>query len=147
MAVAPERVGLGLELRRQPVRELALAARDHQPRELDRRRGQDAGGGREDERLIKWHSHLTISRYACETERVLLHHDISSRLAQMRVDDLIAQAERERLARLARPARRSLRIRALRLAARGLRVEREIDFGAARVEREVDFGAARVPTR
>ena len=51
----------------------------------------------------------------------------------MRVDDLIAEAERVRLARSARPARTLLRVRALRLVARGLRVEREIDFETAAV--------------
>ena len=58
--------------------------------------------------------------------------DITARLAAMRIEDLIDQADRVRLARSARPPRRPLRVRALRLAARGLRVECEIDFEAAR---------------
>ena len=64
---------------------------------------------------------------------MLIDSDIRARLAEMRVDDLIAEAERVRLARSARPARTLLRVRALRLAARGLRVEREIDFKTAPV--------------
>ena len=64
---------------------------------------------------------------------VLIHPDIGARLAQIRVDELIAEAERVRLARSARPPRTLLRVRALRLAARGLRVEREIDFTTERV--------------
>jgi RNase adaptor protein for sRNA GlmZ degradation len=51
-------------------------------------------------------------------------------MSQMRVEEMMVTAERERLVRSARSARRShgLRIAALRLAARGLRVERQIDF-------------------
>jgi hypothetical protein len=62
----------------------------------------------------------------------MLHPDITSLLAEVHRQDLIAEAERVRLVRLARPPRTLLRVRALRLAARGLRVEREIDFSAAR---------------
>jgi hypothetical protein len=62
---------------------------------------------------------------------VLIDSDIRARLAEMRIDELIAEAERVRLARSARPPRALLRVRALRLAARGLRVEREIDFETA----------------
>lgn len=63
----------------------------------------------------------------------------------MRVDELIAQAEAQRLARQARVPRepRALRLAALRMLARGLRVERQIDFGVA--EGEIDFGVARTP--
>jgi hypothetical protein len=64
---------------------------------------------------------------------VLIDSDIRARLAQVRIDELIAEAERVRLARSARPPRTLLRVRVLRLAARGLRVEREIDFETARV--------------
>jgi hypothetical protein len=55
-------------------------------------------------------------------------------MSQMRVEDMISAADRDRLARSARPARRphGLRIAALRLAARGLRVERQIDFETVR---------------
>ncbi len=59
--------------------------------------------------------------------------EIRARLAEMRIDDLIAEAEHVRLVRSARAPRTLLRVRALRLAARGLRVEREIDFETARV--------------
>jgi hypothetical protein len=63
---------------------------------------------------------------------VLHDSDIRTRVAQLRIQELIAEAERERLARSARRPRALLRVRALRLAARGLRVEREIDFTTAR---------------
>jgi hypothetical protein len=63
----------------------------------------------------------------------VLHQDIRSRLAESHIQDLIAEAERVRLVRSARPPRVLLRVRALRLAARGLRVEREIDFATERV--------------
>jgi hypothetical protein len=63
---------------------------------------------------------------------VLHDSDIRTRVAQLRIQELIAEAERERLVRSARPPRALLRVRALRLAARGLRVEREIDFTTAR---------------
>jgi hypothetical protein len=59
--------------------------------------------------------------------------DIRGRLAELHIQELIDQAERARLVRSASPPRVLLRVRALRLAARGLRVEREIDFTAARV--------------
>ena len=113
---------------------LLLVAGDHEPRELDRGRRLDTSGRREVELFIKWHSCLTISRCECKTGRVLMNTDIRARLAELRIDELIAAAERERLARSARPPRTLLRVRALRLAARGLRVERE-------------FSAARVPSR
>jgi hypothetical protein len=58
--------------------------------------------------------------------------DTRMRLAKMRVDELICEAERVRLARSARPPRTLLRVRVLRLAARGLRVQCEIDFETAR---------------
>ncbi|MDX6666580.1 MAG: hypothetical protein QOG68_2786 [Solirubrobacteraceae bacterium] len=64
---------------------------------------------------------------------LVIHPDIRSRLAESHIEELIAQAERARLARSAGPPRVLLRVRALRLAARGLRVEREIDFTRARV--------------
>jgi hypothetical protein len=59
--------------------------------------------------------------------------DIRARLAEARIQELIAEAERARLVRSAGPPRVLLRVRALRLAARGLRVEREIDFTTARL--------------
>jgi hypothetical protein len=59
--------------------------------------------------------------------------DIRLRLAESHIQDLIDEAERVRLVRSARRPRALLRVRALRLAARGLRVEREIDFITARV--------------
>ena len=63
----------------------------------------------------------------------MIDSDTRSRLAELHVNELIAEAERRRLVRSARPARGLLRVRALRLAARALRVEREIEFTAARV--------------
>ncbi len=55
----------------------------------------------------------------------------------MRVDELVAQADAQRLGRQARPPREPLawRLATLRMLARGLRVEREIDFGIARAPR------------
>jgi hypothetical protein len=52
----------------------------------------------------------------------------------MRVDELMAQADAERRARPGRPVRapHALRIAALRMMARGLRVEREVEFNVAR---------------
>jgi hypothetical protein len=64
---------------------------------------------------------------------VLYNTDIRARLAEQHIQELIAAAERERLVRSSHPPRALLRVRALRLAARGLRVEREIDFTTARV--------------
>jgi hypothetical protein len=63
---------------------------------------------------------------------VLHSSDIRTALAQARIEELIAEAERIRLVRSARPPRALLRVRALRLVARGLRVEREIDFPTVR---------------
>ena len=59
---------------------------------------------------------------------------LRSTLARMRSDELIAQAAAGRRARPDRPTRapRARRIAALRVLARGLRVEREIEFGVAR---------------
>jgi hypothetical protein len=64
-----------------------------------------------------------------------MHPDINARIAQIRAEELMAEAERERLSRAHRKPG-ALRIAALRLAARGLRVEREIDF-------QPDYGAGR----
>jgi hypothetical protein len=66
---------------------------------------------------------------------VLIDSDMRARLAELHIQELIAEAERVRLARSARPPQPLLRVRALRLAARGLRVEREIDFESARMLR------------
>ena len=66
-------------------------------------------------------------------DSVLHNADIRMRLAEARIQELIDEAERERLVRSNRTPRALLRVRALRLAARGLRVEREIDFTTARV--------------
>ena len=64
----------------------------------------------------------------------MLHdYDMRTRLAELNIQDLLDEAERARLTRSARRPRALLRVRALRLAARGLRVEREIDFTTARV--------------
>jgi hypothetical protein len=62
---------------------------------------------------------------------------IRSSLGKMRSDELIAQAAARRLSRQARPPRnaRAWRLAALRMMARGLRVERQIDFGVARAPR------------
>jgi len=64
---------------------------------------------------------------------VLHDYDMRTRLAELHIQDLLDEAERARLTRSARRPRALLRVRALRLAARGLRVEREIDFTTARV--------------
>jgi hypothetical protein len=63
---------------------------------------------------------------------------IRSSLGKMRVDELVAQAEAQRLAREARVHRvpRAWRLSALRMLARGLRVEREINFDVARAPRD-----------
>jgi hypothetical protein len=58
---------------------------------------------------------------------VSIHPYIRSQMADMRIDQLIAEADRARLGREARGPR-GFRLAALRLAARGLRVEREIEF-------------------
>jgi hypothetical protein len=68
---------------------------------------------------------------------VLIDTDIRTRLAEIKISELIAEAERERLVRAARPPHPLLRVRALRQAARWLRVEREIEFPPARVPRGV----------
>jgi hypothetical protein len=62
---------------------------------------------------------------------------IRSSLNRMHVDELLAQADAQRLARQARIPRepRTWRLSALRMLARGLRVEREIDFDIARAPR------------
>jgi hypothetical protein len=64
---------------------------------------------------------------------VIYDSDIRTRVAELRIQELIAEAERRRLVRSARAPRTLLRVRVLRLAARGLRVEREIDFSTTRV--------------
>jgi hypothetical protein len=62
---------------------------------------------------------------------------IRSSLGKMRSDELIAQAAAQRLSRQARTPRtpRAWRVSALRMLARGLRVERQIDFDLARAPR------------
>jgi hypothetical protein len=62
---------------------------------------------------------------------MLIDPYMRSRLAELRVQDQIAAADRARLARLAR-TRPVWRIALVRLAARGLRVEREIEFEVVR---------------
>jgi hypothetical protein len=59
---------------------------------------------------------------------------IRSDLARMRVEELIAQADAHRLSRRGRPPRaaRAWRVALVLMFARGLRVEREIEFGVAR---------------
>ena len=61
-------------------------------------------------------------------------HHTRTLLARQRIDELIAQAEADRRGHSANEPRapRARRIATLRLLARGLRVERQIDFGAAR---------------
>lgn len=58
-------------------------------------------------------------------------------MARAHVDELIAHADAQRRARSGRPSRapRGYRVAALRLLARGLRVEREIEFDVGRVPR------------
>jgi hypothetical protein len=60
-----------------------------------------------------------------------------SSLNRIHIDELHAQADAQRLAHEARIPRepRTLRLSALRMLARGLRVEREIDFDIARAPR------------
>jgi hypothetical protein len=60
-------------------------------------------------------------------------HHIRSSMARVHIDELIARADAERLARPGRP-RQGLgwRVETLRLLARGLRVEREIEFDLVR---------------
>ena len=55
-------------------------------------------------------------------------------MSRMRVDELIEQADAQRRARPGRPVRapHALRIAALRMMARGLRVERDVEFNIAR---------------
>ncbi len=59
---------------------------------------------------------------------------IRSDLARVRVEELIAQADAQRRSRLGRPSPtpRAWRVALVRVLARGLRVEREIEFGVAR---------------
>jgi hypothetical protein len=59
---------------------------------------------------------------------------IRASMSRMRVDELIAQADAQRRARPGRPVRapHALRLAALRMMARGLRVEREVEFNVAR---------------
>jgi hypothetical protein len=59
---------------------------------------------------------------------------IRSELARLRVEELIAQADEQRRSRLGRPSRapRAWRVALVRMLARGLRVEREIEFDVAR---------------
>jgi hypothetical protein len=64
---------------------------------------------------------------------MLTDHHIRTGMARAHVEGLIARAEADRVARAGRPAggpRR--RVETLRLLARGLRVEREIEFDLAR---------------
>jgi hypothetical protein len=56
---------------------------------------------------------------------------IRTELAKARLQEQLAWAERERLVREARTPR-AWRLAVVRLAARGLRVEREIEFRVAR---------------
>jgi hypothetical protein len=64
---------------------------------------------------------------------MLIDPYMRSRLMELRIQDQIDAAERDRVVRLARP-RRAWRLAAIRVAARGLRVEREIEFKVARVD-------------
>jgi hypothetical protein len=62
---------------------------------------------------------------------MLIDPYMRTRLGELRVQEQIDAADRHRLARLAR-TRPVWRIALVRLAARGLRVEREIEFEVAR---------------
>jgi hypothetical protein len=64
---------------------------------------------------------------------MLIDPYMRARLGELRVQEQIAAADRARLARLAR-TRPVWRIALVRLAARGLRVEREIEFEVARAD-------------
>ncbi len=64
---------------------------------------------------------------------MLIDPYMRARLGELRVQQLIEDADRDRLARLAR-TRPVWRIAIVRLAARGLRVEREIEFEVARAD-------------
>jgi hypothetical protein len=59
---------------------------------------------------------------------------IRASMSRMRVDELIAEADAQRRARAGRPPRapHALRLGVLRMMARGLRVEREVEFDIAR---------------
>ena len=63
---------------------------------------------------------------------MLIDPHMRTQLAELRVQEQIDAAERGALVGAAPRRGRSWRIAALRLAARGLRVEREIDFEVAR---------------
>ncbi|HEY1480026.1 MAG TPA: hypothetical protein VGF46_08345 [Gaiellales bacterium] len=62
---------------------------------------------------------------------MLIDSHMRMQLMELRIQEQIDAAERGRVLRVARP-RRAWRIAALRLAAKSLRVEREIDFEVAR---------------
>jgi hypothetical protein len=66
---------------------------------------------------------------------MLTDHHIRSSIARSHVDELIARADAERMARPGRPTRTAggLRVATVRLLARGLRVEREIEFDVMRL--------------
>jgi hypothetical protein len=64
---------------------------------------------------------------------MLIDPHMRTLLVELRLQEQIAAAERDRIVRLARP-RRAWRLRMIRLAARGLRVEREIEFKVAHVD-------------
>jgi hypothetical protein len=68
---------------------------------------------------------------------MLTDSHIRSDLARLRGEELIAQADAVRRTRLGRPSPtpRATRLALVRLLARGLRVEREIEFGVARAPR------------
>jgi hypothetical protein len=119
------------------VHGVAITTADHEPGQLRGGRWPDVGAGREGKRLVKWHSCLTIARYRCDTKEMINDPHIRSSLSRIRVEELIAQADAQRLAREARVPRepRAWRLSALRMLARGLRVEREIDFDVARAPR------------
>jgi hypothetical protein len=62
---------------------------------------------------------------------MLIDSHMRTQLMELRIQEQIDAAERHRVTRAARP-QRAWRIAALRLAAKSLRVEREIDFEVAR---------------
>jgi hypothetical protein len=63
----------------------------------------------------------------------MLHGDITNAIVQRRIQELLDEAERARLVRSAQPPRTLLRVRAVHVLARALRVERELGFKPARV--------------
>jgi hypothetical protein len=64
---------------------------------------------------------------------MLIDPYMRTRLMELRIQEQIDAAARDHMVRAARP-RRGWRLAAIRLAARSLRVEREIEFKVAHVD-------------